>query len=82
MVNLSFLVSTYSRNIIIFGNERFKAGDGFKGIPESYCQDVSCYAAKNYSLAELDNALERGWINQQEYENIISLKTEIDPASV
>lgn len=79
MANLSFLVSTYSRNIIIFGNERFKAGNGFKGIPESYYQDVSCYAAKNYFLDELNNALEKGWINQQEYDDTNSLKTNADP---
>ncbi|MBU7314040.1 hypothetical protein [Paenibacillus oleatilyticus] len=80
MANLPFLVSTYSRNINIFGKERFTARNGFKGIPESYHSDVAGYAARNYYIDDLDRALAEGWINQQEYDNIVSRKTAEDPA--
>ncbi|WP_010502834.1 hypothetical protein [Paenibacillus elgii] len=80
MANLPFLVSTYSRNINIFGKERFTPRDGCKGIPESYHSDVAGYAARNYYIDDLDKALAQGWISQQEYDNIMAIKTTDDPA--
>ncbi|MCP1307788.1 hypothetical protein [Paenibacillus tyrfis] len=79
MPNLPFLVSTYARNITIFGNERLTPRDGFKGVPESYCTDVKSYVARNYDYDELDRALDKGWISRQELDDIMALKTEADP---
>ncbi|MFB0846843.1 MULTISPECIES: hypothetical protein [Paenibacillus] len=78
MENLPFIVSTYARNIIIFGVERFTPRDGFKGIAESYYQDVTVYAARKYYIDDLDAAKEKEWITQKEYDDIISLKTPKD----
>ncbi|MFB0844629.1 hypothetical protein [Paenibacillus oleatilyticus] len=79
MPNLPFLVSTYARNIIMFGNERFTPRNDFKGVPESYRPGVKSYAARNYDYDELDRALDKGWISRQEFDDIIALKTEADP---
>ncbi|WP_025849353.1 hypothetical protein [Paenibacillus ehimensis] len=79
MANLPFLVSTYARNIIIFGNERLMPRDGFKGVPESYRPDVKGFAARNYDYDELDHALDKGWISRQEFDDIIALKMEAAP---
>ncbi|GMX60821.1 hypothetical protein Elgi_07980 [Paenibacillus elgii] len=79
MANLPFLLSTYARNITMFGNERLTPRDDFKGVPESYRPDVQSYAARNYDYDELDRALDKGWISRQEHDDIMALKTEADP---
>lgn len=79
MANLPFLVSTYARNITMFGNERLTPRDGFKGVPESYRSDVKSHMARNYDYDELDRALNKGWISRQEFDDIMDLRSEAAP---
>lgn len=72
-MNLPFLVSTYARNIYMTGTARFST------IPVGYHADVKGYAAKNYYVDDIDRAQAKGWISQQEYDDTIALKTEVDP---
>lgn len=65
----SWMVSTYARDIYIFGNRTFAQ------IPEPYVEPVKEYAAKTYRQDQIDNALEKGWITQQEYDDTMSYKT-------
>jgi hypothetical protein len=69
----AFRTSTYVRSIYLYGTERFTARDGYNGIDPQYIPYVKDYAAKNYTKAQIDNALIQGWINQQEYDETIAL---------
>jgi hypothetical protein len=68
-----FRVSNYARNIYIYGVQRLTARDGFTGVPAEYYGPVEQYAANNYSMIQIDNALSQTWINQQEYDETIAL---------
>lgn len=70
---LAFRVSTYARNIYMTGTERLT------GIPESYRSPAMGYAAKNYYIDTLDNALHKSWLTPEEYDQTLALKTEDDP---
>lgn len=65
----SWMVSTYARDIYLFGNRTFAQ------IPEPYVEPVKEYAAKAFRQDQIDNALEKGWISEQEYEDTMSYKT-------
>jgi len=73
------LVSQYSVNTYLTGKQRFTARDGYTGVPTSYVDPVKGYAAKNFYIDDLDTAKGQGWINQQEYDETMALKTETDP---
>jgi len=64
----SWMVSTYARDIYIFGNRTFAQ------IPEPYVEPVKEYAAKTYRQDQIDNALDKGWITQQEYDDTMAYK--------
>lgn len=64
-----WMVSTYARDIYIFGNRTFAQ------IPEQYVEPVKQYAAQTYRQDQIDNALEKGWITQQEYDDTMAYKT-------
>jgi hypothetical protein len=72
----SFKVGPYARQIYIDGRNRFTARDGFVGIPAEYHQPVKQYAADGFTLSQIDYALMRGFINQQEYDDTILLITD------
>lgn len=76
MAVYSFKTGPYARKIYLYGTERFTARDGFPGITEEYHQPVKQYAASNFTLSQIDYALNRGWINQQEYDETVVLITE------
>lgn len=67
MVVYSFRVGPYARNIYTHGTQTFA------DIPTEYHQPVKEYAAKTFSQYELDQALEKGYITQQEYDETIAL---------
>ena len=60
-----FRTSNYARNIYIYGTARLTARDGFTGVAAGYYTPVEQYAANNYTLTDIDNALAMTWINQQ-----------------
>lgn len=72
MAVYSFRIGPYAREIYIFNTNRFTERDGFAGIPLEYHQPVKEYAAKNYTRAQIDNALNQSYINQQEYDETIA----------
>lgn len=63
-----WLVSTYARDIYIFGNRTFAQ------IPSPYVEPVKEYAANTYRDDQLQNALEKGWITQQEYDETVAYR--------
>jgi hypothetical protein len=76
MAVYSFKVGPYARKIYLYGTERFTARDGFPGIPAEYHQPVKEYAANNFTLSQIDYALFKAWIHQQEYDETNVLITE------
>ncbi|WP_313568827.1 hypothetical protein [Acetoanaerobium noterae] len=62
------LVKMYASNIITYGNRNFGT------IPENYVQPVKEYTALNYTDWQIDNALVQGYITEQEYTEIMTLK--------
>lgn len=72
MAVYTFRTSTFARNIYIYGTERLTARDGFNGVPTEYYIPVEQHAAVTYTHAQIDNALSKGWINQQEYDETIA----------
>jgi hypothetical protein len=64
----AFRTGTYSRNIYLYGNTTFAA------IPVEYHEPVKQYAATNFSDEQIANALYRGWITQEEYDQTMAYK--------
>lgn len=61
-------VSSYAMDIYIFGNRTFAQ------IPEPYVEPVKEYAANTYRDDQLENAVEKGWITQQEYDETVAYR--------
>lgn len=66
MTIYSFRTSTYARNIYLYGTTTFDS------IPVEYHEPVKQYAAANYSLSQIDNALAQGWITETEYNETLA----------
>jgi hypothetical protein len=77
---LPFRVSTYARNIYLYGTTTFAS------IPAEYVVPVKQYAATGqvnvaqypsgftgYTREQIDNALAQGYITQQEYDDTVAL---------
>lgn len=67
MANLSFLTSTYARNIYLYGTRTFQT------IIPSYVEDVKSYAASTFTKDQIDAALNNKWITEQEHQGTIKL---------
>lgn len=61
-------VSSLARDIYLYGNR------GFNAVPSEYVEPIKQYAAKTWTLEQIDTALVNGWITQQEYDDTISYK--------
>lgn len=61
-------VSMHALDIYRFGNYKFA------DIPEPYVEPVKQYAANNYRQDQIENALAKGWITQQEYDDTMAYK--------
>ena len=73
----SFLVGPYARKIYIDGTQRLTARDGFSGIPAEYVPPVKKYAADNFTRDQIDAALAKVYVNQQEYDDTVALITTV-----
>ncbi|MGX4584975.1 hypothetical protein [Paenibacillus chitinolyticus] len=74
-----FLRNTYCRSIYVYGTDRFTKRDGCKGIREEYRESVQQYFAGTYDEKLLEEALENGWINRQEYEETRTIMQAVAP---
>lgn len=74
MAVYSFYVGTYARAIYIGGTRRFTERDGVQGIPAEYHEPVKQYAATNFIDSEIDGALTKTWINEQEHADTMAYK--------
>jgi hypothetical protein len=63
-------VSAYAIDIYIFGNRTFDQ------IPGAYVEPVKQHAAAKFRQDQIDNALEKGWITQQEYDDTMAYKNQ------
>jgi hypothetical protein len=70
MAVYSFRIGPYARAIYIDGTQSFAT------IPTEYHQPVKQYAADRFTQAQIDNALYRAYITQQEYDETVALITE------
>jgi len=68
MAILSFRVSTYARNVYLYGNTRLS---DISTSPDDYRTATMKYGAINFSRLQIDNALAQGWITQEEYDETI-----------
>lgn len=64
-----WVTSTYARDIYLFGNRTLQ------DVPSQYVEPIKQYAAANFTQEEIDNALAKGWITQQEYNDTMAYKT-------
>lgn len=62
------LTALYAKAIYIDGTKTFPQ------IREEYVPHVKQYAADNYTIEQIGNALAQGWITQQEHDDTIALK--------
>lgn len=65
MAVISLLVKQYAVCIYVYGTRKFSS------IPAEYHEPVKQYAATNYTLEQLDNALVNGFITEQEYQETL-----------
>lgn len=66
---VQLLVKMYATNIITYGNRNFTT------IPENYVEPVKEYVATNYTNYQIDTSLEKGYITEQEYTDIMTIKS-------
>jgi ribulose bisphosphate carboxylase small subunit len=69
MAILSFRVSTYARNVYLYGNTKLA---DISTSPDDYRTATIQYAATHFTREQIDNALTQGWITQAEYDETIS----------
>ncbi|CEG26019.1 hypothetical protein [Bacillus sp. B-jedd] len=62
------LVRGYAYSIFVDGMRTFS------GTNDSYHQEIKQYAAENFTVEQLDNALAKGWITQREYDDTVALR--------
>jgi hypothetical protein len=62
------LTALYAKAIYIDGSKRFP------DIRQEYVPYVKQYAATNYTLEQIDNALAQTWITQAEYDDTLALR--------
>jgi hypothetical protein len=62
----NLLVKAYAINIYRYGNRKFAT------IPAAYHEPVKQFAADFFTLEEIDNALAKGFITQQEYDETLA----------
>lgn len=74
MAVLSFRVSTYARNVYLYGNTKLVDVPTY---PDDYKAATMDYAASHYTKEQLDNALTKGYITQVEYDDTLSLTPQI-----
>jgi hypothetical protein len=67
MAVYSFRVGPYARSIFLYGTTSFPL------IPTEYHQPVKQYASDNFTQWQIDEALRKGYISQQEYDETILL---------
>jgi chaperonin GroEL (HSP60 family) len=61
-------VRGYATSIYLDGTTTFTI------IATDFHQEVKQYAATNFTLVQIEDALELGWITQQEYEDTMALR--------
>lgn len=76
MAFYTFRVGSYSRCIYLDGTRTFE-----QAIAEDikYEQAIKVYASTYFDYYQIDLALTNGYINQQQYDDTIALKTVITP---
>lgn len=62
----NLLVKAYATNIYKYGNRTFST------IPVEYVEHVKEYAGTNFTLQEIDNALAKEYITEQEYTDTLA----------
>jgi len=60
------LVKAYAVNIYKYGNRKFET------IPTEYHEPVKQYAGENFTLQEIDNAIAKEYITEQEYSDTLA----------
>jgi hypothetical protein len=68
MAIYSFRTSSYARDIYLYGNRRLA------DIPLEYHEPVKQYAATNFTHEQIDNALAKNFISQEEYDQTMAYK--------
>ncbi|MEH7503297.1 hypothetical protein V7152_15010 [Neobacillus drentensis] len=69
MAIITSLVKAYAQAIYLDGTKKFSE------IRPEYAESVKQHAAAIYTQEQLDNALAKGYVTQQEYDETIGYKT-------
>ena len=69
----TFLTGGYSRIIYLDGNRTFES------LKPEYIEPVKIRASTDFDYGQIDDALTKGYINQEQYDDTIVLKTAIEP---
>lgn len=67
MAILAFRTGQYARDIFLSGIKKFS------DIPAAYVVPVQTYAAESFTQAEIDAALAKGFISEDEYNAVIEI---------
>lgn len=62
MAFIQLLVGPYARSIYLYGSRTFQQ------IATEYQQPVKEFAAKSFTVGQIQEAYNRGWVSQQEYD--------------
>jgi hypothetical protein len=76
MAFYSFKVGPYARSIYLDGAITFES------LEASYQLPIKQRAAKDFTYPQIDAALSKGYINQDQYDETIALKTLLMPRPV
>jgi hypothetical protein len=62
----TFRTSSYARNIYLYGTQLFA------DIPVAYVDPVMVYAVETFTQTQIDNALDKDWISEDEYNQTLA----------
>lgn len=72
MAVIQILVKQYAVCVYIYGTRTIES------VAEGYKEAVKEYAAVNYTLAQIDNALVKGYVTEKEYQETIAYTNPVE----
>jgi len=73
MAVINLLVKQYAVCVYVYGTRKFDT------VVADYHAPVKKFAADNYTLEQIDNALVKGYVTESEYQETISYTTPTAP---
>lgn len=69
---IQLLIKQYAVCVFVYGTRKFET------VVADYHEPVKQYAAKNYTLEQIDNSLVKGYVTEAEYQETIAYTNPVE----